>query len=52
MAIQVEQGGEYRGETYITCTACPGGRYSDGPGIFEGGSAAELMAFLAEHGEH
>ena len=49
--IRVDQGGEYRGETYIWCYVCSGGGYPvrDEPGIFEGESIEELKAFLAEH---
>lgn len=42
--IEVEEGGEYRGERYIWCIHC--GRKG---GMFEGRSIEELTAFLAEH---
>jgi|HubBroStandDraft_5_1064220.scaffolds.fasta_scaffold699279_2 hypothetical protein len=57
MAIQVEPGGEYCGETYIYC---PGHELSVKPyrnngtghgAIFNGESRAELVAFLTEHAE-
>lgn len=53
--IRVDEGGEYRGETYIWCDACaPGACFpmrDNEPGIFEGRSIEELKVFLAEH-EH
>jgi hypothetical protein len=50
--IRIDQGGEYRGETYIFCTAHETTGPNNGQGwgsIFEGDSLEDLMAFLTEH---
>lgn len=53
--IRVEQGGEYRGERYVSCDAHedepqPEGRTVERPiAMFEGESLAGLLAFIGEH---
>lgn len=52
MAIQVEAGGEYRGETYIWCDVCAQGRFpirDDEGGLFEGESMLELAEWFVAH---
>lgn len=50
--IRVSQGGEYDGETYITCTGGPCSENPQGGVLFAGQSLAELKAFIAEHEGH
>lgn len=44
--VYVSQGGEYSGETYITCHHHDPRAFIE----FEGDSLSELLAFLREHG--
>jgi hypothetical protein len=50
--FHVDAGGEYRGETYLWCDVCSGGRVpirDDEPGLFEGDSMLELAEWMAAH---
>ena len=54
MAIQVVQGGEYRGETYIFCDRHETEGHNNGQGwgaIFEGDNPAALYLFISQHSE-
>lgn len=60
MGLQISQGDEYQGETYIICYSkqCEymkpdykGRLYRDYP-MFEGGSLEELLEFIKTHKEH
>lgn len=45
--LNVEQGGEYKGECYISCCHAPNGGDET---MFEGDTVEELVAFLEQHG--
>ena len=51
--LRVDPGGEYRGEVYVFCDSHPTEGWNNGQGsgaIFDGGTAFDLLAFIAEHG--